>query len=151
MTDGFPRAILFDAGALLDRGGWAYDGVAEMLAALQTAGYSLGILVDAASESAARLRLGEFDVVVADDRSGPERLRIAAERLGAAPAEVIYAAATTAALEAGRAGGMRTAAALWARTGEGEAERFVKEIQALSPDRVFARPAELTRAFARWC
>jgi phosphoglycolate phosphatase-like HAD superfamily hydrolase len=151
MTDGFPRAILFDAGALLDGGGWAFDGVAEMLAALRTAGYALGILVDAASESAARLRLGEFDVVLADDDDATVRLRTAAERLGAAPAEIVHVATSVQALEAGRAAGMRTAAALWTRTGEGEAERFVKEIQALSPDRVFARPADVTRAFARWC
>jgi hypothetical protein len=64
---------------------------------------------------------------------------------------VLYLVGSVAEMEAGVAAGMRTAAALWAWAGAGEAERFLKEIEALSPERVFARPAELTRAFARWC
>ena len=36
-------------------------------------------------------------------------------------------------------------------TAEGEAERFVNRIRDLAPDWVFARPADLTRAFVRWC
>jgi hypothetical protein len=46
---------------------------------------------------------------------------------------------------------MRTAAVLWPKTGEGEAERFVNRITPLAPDWIFTRPADLTRRFARWC
>lgn len=137
-----------------------YDGVREMLAALRSAGYPLGIVTGkgrhAWEVTERALELGTWEVVVTDDdvstpKPGPEGLLAAARALGIDPADAVYAGDSVVDLRAGRAAGMRTAAVLWPKTGEGEAERFVNRIRELAPDWVFARPAELTRAFVRWC
>ena len=54
-------------------------------------------------------------------------------------------------IEAGRAAGMLTAAALWAKTTPGEADAFLRQVAPHAPDWAFHRPADLTRAFAAWC
>lgn len=137
-----------------------YDGVREMLAALRSAGYPLGIVTGkgrhAWEVTERALDLGTWDVVITDDdvsigKPEPEGLLAATRALGIDPADAVYAGDSIVDLRAGRAAGMRTAAVLWPKTAEGEAERFVNRIRELSPDWVFARPAELTRAFVRWC
>jgi len=137
-----------------------YDGVREMLAALRSAGYPLGIVTGkgrhAWEVTERELELGAWQVVVTDDdvsapKPAPDGLLAAARALGVDPAEVVYVGDSVVDLKAGRAAGMRTAAVLWPKTGEGEAERFVNTTRELAPDWVFARPAELTRTFARWC
>lgn len=137
-----------------------YDGVREMLAALRAAGYPLGIVTGKARHAwevtDREMGLGEFAVVVTDDdvaepKPDPQGLLAAARELGIAPDEVVYVGDSAGDLAAGRAAGMRTAAVLWPKTGEGEAERFVNRITPLAPDWTFTRPADLTRAFARWC
>jgi phosphoglycolate phosphatase/pyrophosphatase PpaX len=140
--------------------GGMYDGVREMLAALRTAGYPLGVVTGkgrhAWEVTAREMDLGDFAVVVTDDdvaaaKPDPEGLLTAARTLALPPAEIVYVGDSQADLLAGRAAGMRTAAVLWPKTGGGEAERFVKTVSPLAPDWVFARPAELTRTFASWC
>jgi HAD superfamily hydrolase (TIGR01509 family) len=137
-----------------------YDGVPEMLAALRAAGYPLGIVTGkgrhAWEVTDRELGLGAFAVVVTDDdvaapKPDPQGLLAAARELGMAPGELVYVGDSTGDLAAGRAAGMRTAAVLWPKTGDGEAERFVNRITPLAPDWVFDRPADLTRVFARWC
>ncbi|MFL5382357.1 MAG: HAD family hydrolase [Longimicrobiaceae bacterium] len=137
-----------------------YDGVPEMLAALRAAGYPLGVVTGkgrhAWTVTEREMGLGAFDVVVTDDdvaapKPDPEGLLAAARALGLPPGEIVYLGDSAGDLEAGRAAGMRTAAVLWPKTAEGEAERFVKKVEPFAPDWVFARPAEVTRAFARWC
>jgi HAD superfamily hydrolase (TIGR01509 family) len=137
-----------------------YDGVAEMLAALRAAGYPLGVVTGkgrhAWSVTERELGLGAFDVVVTDDdvaapKPDPEGLLAAARALALPPGEIAYLGDSLGDVEAARAAGMRAAAVLWPKTADGEAERFVKRVEPLAPDWVFARPAEVTRAFARWC
>ena len=75
----------------------------------------------------------------------------AARALGIAPAQAVYVGDSTVDLRAGRSAGMRTGAALWAKTAPGEADAFVRKIEAARPDWTFARPSDITRAFAMWC
>ncbi|HET7229333.1 MAG TPA: HAD family hydrolase [Longimicrobium sp.] len=137
-----------------------YDGVREMLSMLRSAGYPLGIVTGkgrhAWEVTEREMDLGAWDVVVTDDempspKPAPEGLLAAARALGVDPAELVYVGDSVVDLRAGRAAGMRTAAVLWPKTGEGEAEQFVNRTRELRPDWVFTRPAELTRTFVRWC
>ena len=137
-----------------------YRGVPEMLAALRAAGYPLGIVTGKARHAwevtDREMGLGAFEVVVTDDdvaagQPDPQGLLAAARTMAVEPGAVVYVGDSTVDLAAGRAAGMKTAAVLWPKTGEGEAERFVNRITPLAPDWVFARPADVTRAFARWC
>jgi pyrophosphatase PpaX len=139
-----------------------YDGVREMLEALRAADYALGIVTGKGrtawevTERELGLGLGDFAVVVTDDdvhapKPDPGGLLAAAEALGAAPAEVAYLGDSAGDLEAGRNAGMRVGAALWAKTAAGEADEFIAAVHPLAPDWHFARPADVTRAFVRWC
>ena len=137
-----------------------YDGVREMLAGLRSAGLRLGIVTGKGREawavSEAAMDLGPFDVVVTDDdvhaaKPDPGGLRMAAEALGIAPAGAVYIGDSASDLQAGRNAGMRVGAALWPKTAPGEADAFRRAIQPLAPDWSFARPADVTRAFALWC
>ena len=137
-----------------------YDGVPEMLAALRAAGYPLGVVTGkgrhAWTVTEREMGLGEFAVVVTDDdvaapKPDPEGLLAAARALALPPGGIVYLGDSAGDLEAARAAGMRPAAVLWPKTAEGEAERFVKKVEPLEPGWVFARPADVTRAFAKWC
>lgn len=137
-----------------------YDGVREMREALRAAGYPLGIVTGKGRHgwevTEREIGLGPFAVVVTEDEAGapkpdPRGLLAAAREMGVAPADLVYVGDSTVDLAAGRAAGMRTAAVLWPKTGEGEAERFMNRIAPLAPDWIFDRPADLTRTFARWC
>jgi pyrophosphatase PpaX len=137
-----------------------YDGVAEMLAALRSAGLRLGIVTGKGREAwevtQAAAELGGFDVVVTDDdvhaaKPDPAGLLAAADALGIRPEQAVYVGDSTVDMKAGRAAGMRIGAALWPKTAPGEADGFLRRIQPLHPDWTFARPADVTRAFAAWC
>lgn len=144
------------------RGSWEgpYEGVREMLAALRSAGLPLGIVTGKGREAWEVTReiadLGAFAVVVTDDdvhaaKPDPAGLLAAADTLGIRAAQAVYVGDSGADLEAGRAAGMRAGAALWPKTAPGEADAFLRRIRPLRPDWTFARPADVTRAFAAWC
>lgn len=137
-----------------------YEGVPEMLAALRSAGYPLGIVTGKGRTlweiTHAALPLGDFAVVVTEDdvphaKPEPAGLLLAARRLGVEAEAGIYIGDTLLDLEAGRRAGMRIGAALWPKTGEGEKEQFLEALQPLRPDWIFERPADVTRALAGWC
>lgn len=137
-----------------------YEGVPEMLAGLRSGGLRLGIVTGKGREAwevtRAATHLGEWEVVVTDDdvhagKPDPGGLLAATDALGMAPERIVYVGDSTADMQAGRNAGMRIAAALWAKTAPGEADAFTAKIQPMHPDWIFARPADLTRAFAAWC
>jgi HAD superfamily hydrolase (TIGR01549 family) len=137
-----------------------YEGVPEMLAGLRSAGLRLGIVTGKGREAwevtRAAADLGAFDVVVTDDdvhaaKPDPGGLLAAARALGIAPEQAVYVGDSTVDMRAGRNAGMRTGAALWAKTAPGEAEAFVRKVEGTRPDWTFARPSDVTRAFATWC
>jgi pyrophosphatase PpaX len=138
----------------------AYEGAREMLDALRSAGYRLGIVTgkgrDAWAVTEAAMDLGAFDVVVTDDdvhaaKPDPAGLLAAADALGVAPERAVYIGDTKSDLRAGRGAGMRIGAALWPKTAPGERDAFLRAIEPLAPDWAFERPADVTRAFAMWC
>jgi HAD superfamily hydrolase (TIGR01509 family) len=137
-----------------------YEGVPEMLAGLRSAGLRLGIVTGKGREAWEVTRtlsdLDAFEVVVTDDdvhaaKPDPDGLLAAADALGIAPEQAVYVGDSTVDMRAGRNAGMRIGAALWAKTAPGEAEAFVKKIEAMHPDWIFARPSDVTRAVAMWC
>lgn len=137
-----------------------YEGVREMLAALRSAGYPLGIVTgkgrSAWEVTERHLDFGTFDVVVTDDdvqapKPAPEGLLAAARALNVDPSQVVYVGDSEGDLRAGRGAGMLVAAVLWPKTAPREPERFLESVAEHAPDWVFHRPADLTAAFARWC
>jgi pyrophosphatase PpaX len=137
-----------------------YDGVREMLQALRSAGYRLGIVTGkgrAAWEVTARhVQLGRFEVVVTEDDAAepkphPGGLLDAARALGVQPSAAAYIGDSTGDIEAGRRAGMRVGAALWPKTAPGEAAHFRDLVAHHRPDWEFERPADVTRALAAWC
>lgn len=71
--------------------------------------------------------------------------------MGIEPRDTVYVGDSAVDMVAGRAAGMRTAAALWAKTEPGEADAFLRLVEPHAPDWAFHRPSDLTRAFAVWC
>jgi HAD superfamily hydrolase (TIGR01549 family) len=137
-----------------------YDGAREMLDALRSAGYPLGIVTgkgrDAWQVTEAAIGLGPFAVVVTDDdmraaKPDPGGLLAAADALGIAPGQAVYIGDTASDMRAGRNAGMRIGAALWAKTAPGERDAFLRSLEPTAPDWTFDRPADVTRAFAGWC
>jgi pyrophosphatase PpaX len=137
-----------------------YSGVSEMLTALHTAGLRLGIVTGKGREAwnvtHIHSDVGPFEVVITDDdvhaaKPDPGGLLAAAEALGVAPGQAVYIGDSTVDMKAGRNAGMRIGAALWAKTAPGEAEAFVRKIEAMNPDWIFGRPSDVTRTFALWC
>ena len=137
-----------------------YDGVNEMLTAVEAAGYPTGIVTGKGREAWEFTKfyggLYEFDVVVTDDdvhapKPDPSGLLAAAGALGVQPADTIYIGDSTSDLKAGRNAGMRIGAALWPKTAPGEKDAFLHAIEAMTPDWIFEHPSDITRAFALWC
>ena len=137
-----------------------YEGVPEMLSALHSAGYPMGIVTGKGREAwevtADQSDLSAFDVVITDDdvhaaKPDPAGLLAAAGALGIAPADAVYIGDSTSDLKAGRNAGVRIGAALWAKTAPGERDEFLRIIQGMAPEWIFERPSDVTRAFAGWC
>ena len=137
-----------------------YDGAPEMLAALRAAGFPLGVVTSkgrrAWQVTVSGIELGDFAVVITEDdvaepKPHPEGLLLAAAALDLPAERVVYVGDSFGDLEAGRAAGMPVGAALWPKTAPGERERFLERIRPLAPEWTFERPADLSRAFARWC
>ena len=135
----------------------AYDGVSEMLSAIRSAGYPMGIVTGKSREAWHVTQiysgLGCFDVVITDDdvhapKPDPCGLLAAAAALGAAPADAIYIGDSTSDLQAGRNAGMRIGAALWPKTAPGEKDAFLHAVEGMRPEWIFEHPSDITRAFA---
>lgn len=137
-----------------------YEGVREMLAALRSAGYALGVVTgkgSAAWEITAReVGLPPFDVVVteedaAEPKPHPGGLLSALATLGVAPSGALYVGDSPGDLEAGRRAGTRVGAALWPKTDPADRADFLARIRPHRPDWLFERPSDVTRALAGWC
>ena len=121
-----------------------YPGVAEMLAGLRCRRARIGIVTSKARPAVdagmALVPLGEFDAIVTcedTDRHKPDPAPVlhGLALLGADPAGAVYVGDSPYDVRAGRAAGVRTAAALW-----GAFPAAV--LRAERPDRELARPEE---------
>ena len=137
-----------------------YEGVREMLAGLRSAAIPLGVVTGkgrgAWEVTLQHFDLGSFASVVTDDdvdhpKPHPGGLLHAAAEMKVAPESVVYLGDSVGDMEAGRAAGMKVAAALWPKTEPGEPESFREAIAPFAPDWVFERPADVVRTFAAWC
>jgi phosphoglycolate phosphatase-like HAD superfamily hydrolase len=137
-----------------------YDGVREMLDALDAAAYPLAIITGRGRETwdaaAHALPSVASTLVTADDSGAPDAseeatLTDAAGRLGVTPGACAYVTACAAGLRAARDAGMRVAVARWPGGARDDEERFVNEGETFALDWAFDRPADVTRAFAAWC
>ena len=137
-----------------------YDGVREMLTALASAGYPLGIVTGKGrrvwdlTEPAFAPRL--FEVVITEDdvthaKPNPEGLRAAAAALAIEPERIAFIGGSHTDFAAGRAAGMSIGGALWPKTEPSDRESFLATIGEFSPDWLFERPADVTREFVKWC
>jgi pyrophosphatase PpaX len=124
-----------------------YEGVVEAVRALKRRGRPLGLVTSkmrsGAMRGLVRASLDDaFDVVVgADDvthpKPDPEPVRLALERLGAPASDAVFVGDSRHDLVAGRAAGVKTAAALW-----GPFDR--SHLEDLAPDYWLERPADLS-------
>jgi len=121
-----------------------YPGIAEMLAGLRERRVRIGIVTSkmrpAVDAGMALVPLGEFDAIVTcedTDRHKPDPAPVlrGLELLGAEPETTVYVGDSPYDVRAGRAAGVRTAAALW-----GAFPAAV--LRAEQPDRELARPEE---------
>ncbi len=137
-----------------------YPGVPEMLTALRSAGYRLGIVTGKGRAtwgvSQSFLHQGEWEAVVTDDdvrhpKPDPEGILLALGQMGVEPDNALYVGDSSGDLDAGRRAGTRVAAALWPKTAPGERESYLEEIACFMPDWAWERPADVTRSLAGWC
>jgi pyrophosphatase PpaX len=126
-------------------------GVAELLATLRARGWRLGLVTGKSRAAwditAARCGLGPFDVVVTDEdvrepKPDPQGLRLAAQRLGVAPAEALYVGDGPGDQGAARAAGMPFAAVLWCK-GPREREAYAAAARAQGALACLERPQAL--------
>jgi 2-phosphoglycolate phosphatase len=118
----------YEAG-LLERTG-PFDGVADLLSALEAAGIAWGIVTNKATRFTAPIVAGlglaqRASVVVCGDttphsKPHPEPLLHAARALGVAPEHVAYVGDDLRDAQAARAAGMPMLAATWGYLGQGE-------------------------------
>jgi pyrophosphatase PpaX len=133
-----------------DRLARPFPGMELVVDKLRNRGYALGVVTSKSREFAQRgLRLcalWEFmEVFISmDDTSShkprPEPLLLALERLQVAPQHAVYVGDSRHDIQAGRAAGMRTVAALW-----GPVPR--SELEAENPDVLACRPDDLLEIF----
>jgi phosphoglycolate phosphatase/pyrophosphatase PpaX len=137
-----------------------YPGVPEMLAALRSAGYRLGIVTgkgrDSWEVSRSLLHQTAWEVVITDDdvrrpKPDPEGILLALQQMDAQPADAVYVGDSPGDLDAGRRAGTRVAAALWPKTAPGEREQFLQHVAQFTPEWLWDQPADVTRSLAGWC
>ncbi|CAN5816874.1 pyrophosphatase PpaX [soil metagenome] len=137
-----------------------YPGVPEMLAALRSAGYRLGIVTGKGRStwevSRPLLYQTEWEVVITDDdvrtpKPDPEGILLALRQMGAEAGDAVYVGDSVTDLDAGRRAGTRVAAALWPKTASGEREEFLARAARFTPEWLWEQPADLTRSLAGWC
>jgi pyrophosphatase PpaX len=123
-----------------------FDGIAEMLAALDARGYRLGVVTSKMQHFARRgMRIFDlekyFDVAVFHDdvtrhKPDPEPLLEAARRAAVDPRNAFYIGDSIHDVVAGRAAGMTTVAVLW-----GPFERDV--LEGVQPAHIVTKPDDL--------
>jgi pyrophosphatase PpaX len=123
-----------------------FDGIAEMLAALDARGYRLGVVTSKMQHFARRgMRIFDlekyFDVAVFHDdvtrhKPDPEPLLEAARRAAVDPRNAFYIGDSIHDIVAGRAAGMTTVAVLW-----GPFERDV--LEGVQPAHIVTKPDDL--------
>ncbi len=133
-----------------DRLARPFPGMQPVVATLRDRSYALGVVTSKSREFAQRgLRLcalWEFmDVFISMDdtlrhKPRPEPLLVALERLQVAPQHAVYVGDSRHDMQAGRAAGMRTVAALW-----GPVPRSELELE--NPNILAGRPHELLEIF----
>lgn len=137
-----------------------YDGVREMLAGLRSAAIPLGVVTGKGREAweitSGLSALGDFAVVITEDemvapKPDPGGLLDAAAQLGRLPAETVYIGDSVEDVEAARRAGMLAGAVLWPKVDSDDRASFLSAIDVHRPDWLFEHPADLVRAFARWC
>ncbi len=125
----------------------AYTGIPELLAALEALGVPMGLVTSRRIEMTRRTLAhcgfaGHFQVIVTPDevthpKPDPEPVLVALERLDSPPADrTLFVGDSPHDIEAGRAAGVRTVAALW-----GPFPRDV--VLAAAPDYAIEHPLEL--------
>jgi phosphoglycolate phosphatase len=129
-----------------------FDGVTELLAAIEAAGLRWGIVTNKIERYALPIVAGlALDspgaVLVAGDttphaKPHPEPLYEAARRLGLQPRQCVYVGDDRRDIEAGRAAGMVTVAAAWGYLGQGE------HVEGWAADAIVEQPADLMRWLA---
>lgn len=129
-----------------------FDGVPEMLAALDAAGVPWGIVTNKAGWLATPVveQIGlapRCRVLVAGDttphpKPAPDGLLLAARRIGVDAAACVYVGDDLRDVVAGRAAGMRTIAADWGYLGDGQ------DASSWGADTLVATPAALLAALA---
>jgi HAD superfamily hydrolase (TIGR01509 family) len=133
--------------------GGVYDGVAEVLAELRARGLPNGIVTGKSRSSwdttLARIELGRFDVVIADDdvshpKPSPEGILAALDQLKVDPRHAIYVGDSPVDIEAGQAAGTRAAAAMWSKDDEWR-ERFIRRTRDYPKFEMLEHPSELLR------
>ena len=125
-----------------------YPGVRDQVRALHQAGYRLGLVTSKMHGGLERgLEAGGYEglfevLIGADDvenpKPHPEPVLLALERLGVEPESAIYVGDSTHDMAAGRAAGVRTAAAMW-----GPFKR--EQLEPHKPDYWLEHPSDLQR------
>ena len=131
-----------------DRMVTVYPGMVEAVREIKAAGRQTGLVTSKNRQGAIRgLKLvgleALMDVLVCADevnnpKPHPEPVEKAVELLGADPGTTVYVGDSIHDMQAGRAAGVRTAAALWGPFGRGH-------LESASPDYWLAEPADLVR------
>ncbi len=126
----------------------AFDGVGEMLAAIQSRGLPMGVMTGKGRRSATitLAALGwerMFDAVVTGEdvtkqKPDPEGLFIVAERLKAQPRECVFIGDSPADIGAGKNGGIRTIVAGWHPV-------YLDEVRAMEPDYWAQTPGDVVK------
>lgn len=135
-----------------------YEGIAEMLSSLRSAGIRMGVVTGkgrtAWEITSAALDLGSFEVIITEDdvarpKPDPAGLLMAAEALGLPPHRIVYVGDSLGDLGAARAAEMPAGAALWPKTAPGERSDFVREAVRHMPRWLFESPLEIAKLLFR--
>ncbi|MCI0626349.1 MAG: HAD-IA family hydrolase [Acidobacteria bacterium] len=129
-----------------DRMARPFQGMEAVLPKLRSQGYALGVVTSKSRELALRglqlCSLWEFmEVFVSMEdtvrhKPNPEPLHFALEKLGIAPQQAVYVGDSRHDMQAGRAAGMRTVAALWGPVPREELELEYPDALAVGPEQL---------------